>query len=136
VREALPAQSIEPIEIKGKRDILTAPVDRDYLPPSEAAHQRLVFELWEYLARNAAGPFRHWIQRLSGHYPASLWERQDIALTRHLRFRQLMDAILLAGAESTAGRVSVAHAVASEATRLGDEREPMRAIAHDLSELT
>jgi DNA-binding CsgD family transcriptional regulator len=136
VREALPGQSIEPTEVRGKRDILTAPVDRNSLPPSEATHERLIFELWEHIARNSAGLFRHWIQRESGHYPAPLWDRQDIPLARHLRFRLLLDATLLAAAESVAGRVSVAHAAASEATRLGEEREPIRAVAQDLSGLT
>ena len=135
VRAALPAQSIEPLEIRGKRDILTASVDRSYFPASEELHHRLVFELWEYLARNAAGPFRRWVQHMSGYYPDPLWDRQDVAIGRHLRYRQLMDTLLMADAEAVAGRLPVAHALATEAMRLGDEREPMRAVAHDLSEL-
>ncbi len=135
VRAALPAQSIEPLEIRGKRDILTASVDRFHLPDSEEPHLRLLFELWEYVSRNASGPLRRWVQRISGHYPLPLWDRQDVAIGRHLRYRQLMDTLLLAYAEALAGRLSVAHALASEATRLGDEREPMRPVAHDLSEL-
>jgi DNA-binding CsgD family transcriptional regulator len=136
VRTSLPAQSIEPAEIRGKHDIFTAPVDRAHIADADTPYIRWQFELWEYLASNSAGAFRRWIQEHSGHYPAQFWDRQDIALARHLRYRQLIDAVLLAVAESSAGRVSVAHALASEATKLGDEREPVRAIAHDLTGLT
>jgi DNA-binding CsgD family transcriptional regulator len=135
VRSALPAQSIEPLEIRGKRDIFTAAVDRSAMPEAELPHQRWLFELWEGLNRNDAGAFRHWIQRHSGHHPAPLMEREDVALGRHLRYRQLLDTFMLAVAESIAGRLPVAHALATEATRLGDEREPVRTVAHDIAEL-
>ncbi|HZP96559.1 MAG TPA: LuxR C-terminal-related transcriptional regulator [Candidatus Limnocylindria bacterium] len=135
LRNALPSQSIEPLEIRGKRDILTASVDRNTLPTFDAPHQRLLFEVSEYLARNASGAFRHWAQRIAGHYPQALWDREDVAIGRHLRYRQLQDVALLAVTESQAGRLSVAHALASEATRVGDRQEPIHAVASDLVEL-
>ena len=135
VRATLPATSIEPLEIRGKRDILTAPVDRTEIPATELVHHRLVFQLWEYFARLSFGPLRRWCQGMFGRYPTPLWERQDVPLGRHLRYRQLMDALLMAVAEAMAGRLPLAHALATEAMTLGDEREPLRAIAHDLSEL-
>ena len=135
IRAALPSQSIEPSEIRGKCDILTAPVDRVELPASESPHQRLVFEVTEYQARNAAGALRHWAQRIAGHYPRAIWDREDVAIGRHLRYRQLHDATLLATSEAHAGRLPTAHALASEATRLGDDREPIRAIAEDIADL-
>jgi DNA-binding CsgD family transcriptional regulator len=136
LRASLPALSIEPAEIRGKHDIFTAPVDRSHIAEADTSYVRWEFELCEHMASNSARAFRRWIQEHSGHYPRQFWDRQDIALSRHLRYRQLIDALLLAVAESIAGRVSVAHALASEATKLGDEREPVRDIAHDLSGLT
>ena len=136
VRASLPSQSIEPLEIRGKQDIHTAPVERSEIPASEIAHHRFVFQLWEYYCRMAAGPLRRWVQRMFGHYPKPLWDRQDVPLGRHLRYRQLMDALLMADAEAFAGRLPLAHALATEAMTLGDEGEPMRSIAHDLSELS
>jgi len=135
LRGALPSQSIEPLEIQGKRDIMTAPVDRLALPTLGEAHQRFSFEVIEFQARGARGHFRRWAQRISGLYPPALWDREDVAIGRHLRYRQLQDAALLAVAESQAGRLPVAHALASEATRLGDLGEPLRAVASDVAEL-
>jgi DNA-binding CsgD family transcriptional regulator len=136
LRGALPGQSIEPLEIQGRRDILTAPVDRNVLPMHASPYQRLLFEVTEYQARNAIGLLRHWTQKISGLYPAALWDRQDVAIGRHVRYRQLHDTTLLAVTEAQAGRLPVAHALASEATRLGDEGEPLRLIAKDTVELT
>ena len=136
LRTALPSQSIEPLEIRGKREILTAPVDRTDVPLADTPLQRLLFEVSEYQARNASRALRHWAQRISGVYPAVLWDRQDVAIGRHVRYRQLHDTALLAVAESQAGRLPVAHALATEATRLGDEREPIRAVAQDIADLS
>lgn len=135
LRKALPAQSIEPIEIRGKRDIFTAPVDRADLPDAQAPHHRWQFELWEFLLRNSSSAFKHWVQRHTGHYPPPIWDREDVPLGRHLRYRQLLDTFMLAVAESVAGRLPVAHALASDATRLGDDREPVRSAAADLADL-
>jgi len=81
------------------------------------------------------GPYRHWAQRISNYYPDLLWKRDDIPIGRHLRFRRLHDTISLAIGEAHAGRLEVAHALAREAQRLGDEGEPMRIVARDLAEL-
>jgi len=136
LRTALPADSIEPAEIRGKRDIVTAPVDRNHLPSWDTEYQRKVFEIVEYQARNATGLMRHWAQRIFGVMPDLIWTRSDIAVGRHLRVRQLHDTTILALTESQAGRLDVAHALASEATRLGDEGEPLKDVAHDLANLS
>lgn len=136
LKEALPAQSIEPLELRGKRDILTAAVDRTQLPSAETLPQKLVFEVSEYHARGSFGLLRHWAQRIAGYYPSALWERADVAVGRHARYRQLHDAALLAVAEALGGRLPVAHALANEARRLGDPREPIRAVVDDVAELS
>jgi DNA-binding CsgD family transcriptional regulator len=135
IRATLPSQSIEPLELQRKTDIITAPVDRTRLPETTTVYQRLSLEIMEYPCRNAATLFRHWAQRISGVSPEALWVREDVPIGRHLRYRQLQDTTLLAVAESQAGRLPVAHALASEATRLGDEGEPLRLLARDISEL-
>lgn len=135
LRAALASQSLDAAEIAGKRDILTAPVDRVEVPDAEAASARLALEFAEYEARNAIGLMRHWIQRISGFYPATLWAREDVAIGRHLRYRQLHDTALLAVAEAQGGRLNAAYALASDALRLGDEDEPLRAVAKDVAEL-
>jgi DNA-binding CsgD family transcriptional regulator len=135
IRATLPSQSIEPLEIQGKSDILTAPVERSGLPTTNSLYQRLALEIMEYQASNAAGSFRRWAQSVSSVSPQDLWQRDDVPLGRHLRYRQLQDTTLLAVAESQAGRLHVAHALASEATRLGDEGEPLKLLASDISEL-
>src|SRR5438105_8659951 len=87
VRSALPGQLIEVHEINGKRDIFTASIDRSHIPEGETLNQAFVFELWEFLCRNDVGRTRHWVQRQFGHYPCPLWEREDVPLGRHLRYR-------------------------------------------------
>lgn len=136
LRVELPAQTIEPLEISGKRDILTAPVDRTGMPHHTAEHQRLLFEVCESQARNDARRLRRWAQRIGGQYPEALWSRPDIAIGRHLRFRQLHDLTMLAVAEAQAGRLVVSQALSIEAARLGDEGEPLRVVATDLAGLT
>ncbi|HEY6958199.1 MAG TPA: LuxR C-terminal-related transcriptional regulator [Candidatus Limnocylindria bacterium] len=135
LRTNLAERSPEASDIAGKREILTAPLDRSSLPPSESTTLRLSFELAEYQARNDSNLLRRWIQRVSGFYPEAFWAREDIAIGRHLRYRQLHDVALLAIAEARAGRLAVAHGLADEAEHLGDDGEPMRAVARDIVQL-
>src|SRR5258705_4771493 len=135
IRNPLAAQPLEPAEIVGIRDIITAPVDRSSLPIATEPHHRMLFEVYEFQARRAMGPYRHWAQRISNYYPDVLWKRDDIPLGRHLRYRRLHDTLQLAIGEAQAGRLDVAHALARESQRLGDEGEPLRTVAHDLAEL-
>ena len=135
VRTALPHQTIEPLQTAGIREIVTANVDRTSLPAGDELQLRALFEIYEYQARRAMGAIRHWAERIAGVYPESVWTRQDIALGRHLRYRQLHDTLLRAIGESQSGRLPVASALAIEANRLGDEHEPLRAVAADLSGL-
>jgi DNA-binding CsgD family transcriptional regulator len=132
LRSATPAQVREPLPGEGLREILTANVDHMSLPAGDELQLRGVFEIYEFQARRSMGAIRHWAQRIAGVYPESMWSRPDIALGRHLRYRQLHDTLLLAIGESQAGRLPVANALATEASRLGDEREPLRAVAEDL----
>jgi len=135
LRNSLAAQPLAPLEVLGIRDIITAPVDRSSLPPVTEPHQRMLFEPYEFQARRAMGPYRHWAQRISNYYPDLLWKRGDIPIGRHLRYRRLHDTLSLAIGEAHAGRLEVAHALARESQRLGDEAEPMRVVARDLAEL-
>ncbi len=135
LRKSLAAQPLEPTEVLGIRDIITAPVDRSSLPATTEPHHRVLFETYEFQARCAMGAYRHWAQRISNYYPDLLWKRDDIAIGRHLRYRRLHDTLLLAIGEAHAGRLEVAHALARESQRLGDEGEPMRVVARDLTEL-
>ncbi|MDP9280841.1 MAG: LuxR C-terminal-related transcriptional regulator [Chloroflexota bacterium] len=135
LRNSLAAQPLEPTEILGVRDILTAPVDRSSLPVAMELHHRMLFEAYEFQARRAMGPFRHWAQRISNFYPDLLWKRDDIPIGRHLRYRRLHDTLQLAVGEAHAGRLEVAHALARESQRLGDEGEPLRIVARDIAEL-
>lgn len=135
LRSSLAAQPLESAEVLGIRDIITAPVDRSSLPAVTAPHQRVLFETYEFQARGAMGAYRHWAQRIANYYPALLWQRDDIPIGRHLRYRRLHDTLCLAFGEAQAGRLEVAHALARESQRLGDEGEPMRVVARDLAEL-
>jgi DNA-binding CsgD family transcriptional regulator len=135
LRNSLAAQPLEPAEILGIRDIVTAPVDRSSLPTAKQLHHRMLFETYEFQARRAMGPFRHWAQRISNYYPDLLWKRDDIPIGRHLRYRRLHDTLQLAIGEAHAGRLEVAHALARESQRLGDEGEPLRVVGRDLAEL-
>ncbi|HEV8656601.1 MAG TPA: LuxR C-terminal-related transcriptional regulator [Candidatus Limnocylindria bacterium] len=135
LRSSLAAQPLEPAEVRGIRDIITAPVDRASLPLMTEFHHRVLFETYEFQARRSMGPYRHWAQRIANYYPDLLWQRDDIPIGRHLRYRRLHDTICLAIGEAHAGRLEVAHALARESQRLGDEGEPMRIVARDLAEL-
>jgi len=135
LRNSLAAHPLEPTEVLGLRDIITAPVDRSSFPAATEPHHRLLFEPYEFQARRAMGAYRHWAQRISNYYPAMLWKRDDIPIGRHLRFRRLHDTLVLATGEAHAGRLEVAHALARESQRQGDEGEPLRVVARDLAEL-
>lgn len=135
IRGRDPGRSSEPTEVRGVRDILTASLDYEGLPDWRETHQLRLFEIYEYQARRAMGRIRRWAHGIAGVYPEALWQRQDVAIGRHLRYRQLHDTTILAVAESQAGRLTVARALATEAQRLGDEGEPLRAVAHDLEVL-
>lgn len=135
LRTSLAAQPLEPTEVLGVRDIITAPVDRLTLPLVMEPHHRVLFETYEFRARCAMGAYRHWAQRVSNYYPDLLWKRDDIPIGRHLRYRRLQDTLSLAIGEGHAGRLEVAYALARESQRLGDEGEPMRIVARDLAEL-
>src|SRR6266545_2877292 len=135
LRSSLAARPLEPAEVLGIRDIITAPVDRSSLPAVAQPHQRMLFEPYEFEARRAMGALRHWAQRISNYYPDLLWKRDDIPIGRHLRYRRLHDTLLLAIGEAHAGRLEVAHALARESQRLGDEGESLRIVARDMAEL-
>jgi DNA-binding CsgD family transcriptional regulator len=135
IRGMLGIQGEEPAEVRGVRDILSANVECTELPRWTEIHQRRLFEIYEYQARRELGAIRHWAQRILGVYPEALWQREDVAIGRHLRYRQLHDTIILAIGESQGGRLPIADALASEAQRLGDDGEPFRSVAHDLVHL-
>ncbi|HKY51007.1 MAG TPA: LuxR C-terminal-related transcriptional regulator [Candidatus Limnocylindria bacterium] len=136
LRDSLAAQPIEPLEISGRRDVIIAGVSRTALPPVTVPHHRAIFEGYEFQLQRSMRAMRRWAQGLSQiPYPEDMLAREDIPLGRHLRFRQLHDTVWLAICEAHAGRLEVAYALAREAQRLGDEGEPMRALAHDVAAL-
>jgi DNA-binding CsgD family transcriptional regulator len=126
---------MEPLEVRGMRDVLTANLDHVMVPAWTELHERRRFEIYEYQARRSMGLLRHWAQRIAGVYPSVFWTRDDVAIGRHMRYRQLHDTVVLAIGESQAGRLDVAHGLASDADRLGDKGEHLQAVAHDLSGL-
>ena len=67
LRNSLAAQPLEPTEVLGVRDIITAPVDRSRLPAVTEPHQRMLFEPYEFQARRSMGPYRHWAQRVANY---------------------------------------------------------------------
>src|SRR3954471_1689352 len=127
--------SIEHLEVRGGREILTAPIEHTLVPYGPELHQRRLFEVYEYQLRRSMSLYRHWAQRIASELPNTLWHRDDIAIGRHLRYRRLHDTAVLAIGESHAGRLDVAYALATEAQRLGDDAEPMRFLAADLANL-
>ncbi|TMF56116.1 MAG: hypothetical protein E6I19_07130, partial [Chloroflexi bacterium] len=65
LRNSLAARPLEPTEVLGVRDIITAPVDRSSLPAVTESHQRVLFESYEFQARRSMGAYRHWAQRIA-----------------------------------------------------------------------
>ena len=131
----LAPQASEPNKVRGLREILTANVDQVALPQWTEVHERDLFEIYEYQARRAVGSMKHWARRITGVYPETLWKRDHVAIGRHLRYRQLHDNVMTAIAEGQGGKLEIDHALASEATRLGDDAEPLRDVAEDLRNL-
>ena len=136
IRGMLPDHDTEPEEVKGRREIITAPLEQVELPRSSDTLERMAFEIYEYQSRRATGEMKRWAQRIAGVYPEAMWRRDDIAIGRHLRYRQLHDTMILAIAESQGGRLETAHGLATESQRLGDQAEQLRSVAHDLAGLT
>jgi DNA-binding CsgD family transcriptional regulator len=127
-----PIEAAEPI---GVRDAILAPLDRQEIPRHVGAHQKVLFEAYEFQFQRAVGRWRHWAQRLFGFHADVIWTRPDIPAGRHLRFRRLHDALALAYGEALGGRLPVAHALAREAQSLGDPGEPGKESAADLEYL-
>jgi len=117
------------------REALLAPVSRTIglIPRSIMDSPFLAYDLqlagrWNW--------FRHWTKRLPDADAASRWSRPDVPVGRHLRYRALHHALLRAVGEAHGGSLPLATALATEATRFGDDQEPLRDIASDLRTLT
>jgi DNA-binding CsgD family transcriptional regulator len=135
LRRHLSGTPIEAAEPVGVRDAILAPLDREEIPRHVGAHQKVLFEAYEFQFQRAVGRWRHWAQRLFGFHADVIWTRPDIPAGRHLRFRRLHDALALAYGEALGGRLPVAHALAREAQSLGDVGEPGKESAADLEHL-
>lgn len=135
LRRHLARTPIEAAEPVGVRDAILAPLDREEIPRHAGAHQKVLFEAYEFQFQRAVGRWRHWAQRLFGFQPEVIWTRPDIPAGRHLRFRRLHDALALTYGEALGGRLPVAHALAQEAQSLGDSGEPGKESAADLEYL-
>src|SRR5258708_6006441 len=132
LRLCLASNTIEQAEVTGVRDIVLAPVETTTIPAAVGKHQQILFEVFEFRLRRADVEFRRWSRRVAKFNPDILWKREDVAAGRHMRYRRLHDAVVLAQGESCAGRLPLAIAFAQQAQRLGDEGEPLRDVAHDL----
>lgn len=135
LRQHLSGTPIEAAEPVGVRDAILAPLDRQEIPRHVGAHQKILFEAYEFQFQRAVGRWRHWAQRLSGFHADVIWTRPDIPAGRHLRFRRLHDALALTYGEALGGRLPVAHALAREAQSLGDFGEPGKESAADMEYL-
>jgi len=136
IRGAFPDSAAEPVEVRGMREILTAGLDHSGIPTWSEIGQRRLFEIYEFQASRNFRAMKRWARSISGVYPESLWKRSDVAIGRHLRYRQLHDVMMLALTESQGGRLDVAYALAIESQRLGDNAEQLRSVAVDLENLT
>ena len=123
-------------KVTGIPEILTANIDSSSIPEWTELHERRLYEIYEYEARRAVGATKRWARAVSGVNPVALWAREDVAIGRHMRYRQLHDAMMLALAEGQGGNLEVAYGLAREAQLLGDEAEQLRAVALDLEGLT
>ncbi len=135
LRESMSHVTVAAAEVAGVRDILTASIDQTALPVGGPLGERRLFEVYEYQSRRALNLLKHWAHRVSREVPRDLWQRDDVPIGRHLRYRRLQDTTLLAVGEAHCGRLEVAHALASEAQRLGDEYEPLKFVAIDIANL-
>lgn len=86
----------------------------------------------ELLISSRMGWLRQWARRLPAMDAAQRFSRPDVAAGRHFRLRQLHHAAMLAAAESHAGSLDTAAALGHEATRLGEDGEPLRDVASDI----
>ena len=86
----------------------------------------------ELLISSRMGWLRQWARRLPAMDAAQRFSRPDVPLGRHFRMRQLHHAAMLAVGEAHAGCLDTAAALGHEATRLGDDGEPLRDLANDL----
>lgn len=86
----------------------------------------------ELLISSRMGWLRQWARRLPSMDAAQRFSRPDVPAGRHFRMRQLHHVAMLAAAEAHAGSLDTAVALGHEATRLGDEGEPLRDVADDI----
>lgn len=135
LNRCLEAQPIDRTEIVGLRDLLLAPLSQVALPSFEAPHHERLFQLIHFQLSQTLPGHRHWIARLQDFRPVELWTRRDVPTKRHIRYRQLHDTLVMGLAEAHGGRLPVAIAFAMEATRVGEEGEPLRFVAMDLEKL-
>lgn len=132
LNRCLEARPIDPVEIVGLRDILLAPPLQKDPPAASETHHRHLFRLVDAMFSLTDRGRRHWLMRMQQYRPVELWTRGDVAMSRHVRYRQLHDAFMLAVAESCSGRLPVAISLAMEAKHLGLEGEPLRIAADDV----
>src|SRR5687767_10801059 len=131
LRRCMSAAPIGAIELEMARSTFLAAVSerprRVTASPLDA-----LFLADELLISSRMGWLRQWARRLPAMDAAQRFSRPDVAAGRHFRIRQLHHAALLAAAEAHAGSLETAVALGREATRLGDEGEPLRDVADDI----
>jgi len=132
LERCLAANPVDPIELRGLRDILLAPLDRN--PKLDLSNEKLkfMFGAWQYAQEGSTGRYRRLARQMLGWRSDPLAQERGMSATRHARFRRLQDALILAEQEGIGGRLDVAQAIAREARQLGEEGDHLRVIATEL----
>lgn len=135
LRRCLEASPYNAHELEAFREAILGPVTqfvgRPTMSPNAAP-----FLPYELELTGRVGWYRQWARRLAAFDARSRFARPDVPAGRHLRYRALHQAVLLAAGEAAGGSLHIALALAREGQRLGDEGEPLRDMAQDVEALT
>ena len=131
LRRCMAAAPIGAIELEMARSTFLAAVSEKPRKITASPIDAL-FLADELLITSRMGWLRQWARRLPAMDAVPRFSRPDVALGRHFRMRQLHHTAMLAAAEAHSGSLETAIALGREATRLGDEGEPLRDVADDI----
>jgi DNA-binding CsgD family transcriptional regulator len=132
LERCLAANPVDPAELRGIRDIVLAPLDRDPTLTATTELQRFFLGAWHYGQGGMTGRYRRLVRAMLGWRSDPLAVERGFSPSRHARYRRLQDAVILAEQETIGGRLDVAGAIAHEAQTLGDEGDNFRVIAAEI----
>jgi len=132
LEQCIAAHPVDAKELRGLRDILLAPLDRDAKVTPTNDLERFMFGAWEYGQGAMTGRYRRLMRAMLGWRSDPLALERGVSPSRHARFRRLQDALLLGVQESIGGRLDVAATIAHEARTLGEEGDNLRVIATEV----